>query len=83
MDIVKIILYIVLAIASLGLIVVVLMQQSSGGGMGGMLGGAAEAAFGKHRAKSLEAKLGTLTKIAAAVLFVLCFALTIIEKYGA
>ena len=83
MDIVKIILYIILAIASLGLIVVVLMQQSSGGGMGGAFGGAAEAAFGKHRAKTLEAKLGTLTKVAAGIVFVLCFALTIIEKLAA
>ena len=59
------------------LIATVLFQSSKDEGLGSMFGGAAETFFGKDNARSLDAKLGKVTAIAAAAFIVLTFVIAV------
>ena len=59
------------------LIATVLFQSSKDEGLGSMFGGAAETFFGKDKARSLDAKLGKVTAIAAAAFIVLTFVIAV------
>ena len=71
---------IILVLAAIVLIGVVLLQPGKSAGLGAITGGA-ETFFGKNKARSLEGKLATATKICAGILFVfsllLIFALSL------
>ena len=82
MDVVSLIIKIILCIFAVFLIVVVLLQSGKGAGMGAALGGA-EMAFGKSKARGLDALLVKLTKIAAICFIVLSVALVILSRFFA
>ena len=66
----KIFLMILLAVASLILIVSVLMQSGNSAGLSGSIAGGAEQLFGKKKSKGYEALLEKITTISA-VLFII------------
>ncbi len=72
-----IVINILLILVALVIIVAVLMQQGNRAGLGA-IGGGAETFFGKSKAKSIEAKLSRITKIAAVVFIALAIACTIL-----
>lgn len=76
MEVIRIIVNIVLIIASAGLIAVVLMQKGSGKGLGSAFGGDSNS-FNKARnvAASKEAKLQKITVIFGVVIGVLAIAM--------
>lgn len=78
----SVIINIVLILISIILIVVVLMQQGQRQGLGA-IGGGAETFLGKNKAKSLDGKLHTITKIAAAAFIVLAIVATILSSHMA
>ena len=73
-----IILSILFAIDCLCLTAIVLLQQGKTAGLSGAFSGAAEAYFGKNKARTMEGKLEFWTKILAAIFFVLAFVLYLI-----
>ena len=77
---VVVIIDILLILIAIGLIIVVLMQEGQTEGLGA-IGGGAETFFGKNKAKSIEGKLATITKIAAVVFIVLAIATTILVSH--
>ena len=77
----SIIINIVLILVSIVLIVAVLMQQGQRQGLGA-IGGGAETFFGKNKAKSVEGKLATITKIAAVVFIVLAIVTTSVTAHN-
>ena len=78
MNVLKIVLYVLVALDALFLIAVVLMQEGQTGGLVGMVGGDSE--YGAFSKRSRTAKLKSYTKISAGVLMALCIGLTVIEK---
>jgi len=80
MNALSIILNIVLILISLVLVAVVLMQQGQSRGLGAISGGA-ETFFGKGKARSLDAKLQKITKIAAVAFIILAIATTMIVAH--
>ncbi len=73
----RILLTIVFVIACVIMTVIVLMQEGKSSGLGA-LSGAAESHWAKNKGRSLEANMEKVTKITAAVIFVLALALNII-----
>ncbi|MEE0741766.1 MAG: preprotein translocase subunit SecG [Emergencia sp.] len=69
-------LMVLLAIASLILIVSVLLQSSNSDGMSGSIAGGAEQLFGKKKSRGYDAILSKVTVIAA-ILFI-CLSLAIV-----
>lgn len=61
---------IILAIASIGLILVVLLQSGKSAGLSGSIGGGAEHIMGKAKARGFDALLNKLTTVLA-VLFMI------------
>lgn len=60
-----------LIVLSLFLIVVVLLQESKSAGLSGAIAGGADTFFGKHKGRTMEAKLEKATKYVAVVFLVL------------
>lgn len=73
----RLILTIADVLVCLVLIATVLFQSSKDEGLGSMFGGAAETFFGKDKARSLDAKLGKVTAIAAGAFIVLTFVIAV------
>lgn len=73
----RLILTIADVLVCLVLIVTVLFQSSKDEGLSSMFGGAAETFFGKDKARSLDAKLGKITGIAAAAFILLTFVIAV------
>ena len=71
----SVVINIVLILLSIVLIVAVLMQEGNKQGLGA-IGGAAETFLGKNKSKSVEGKLLSITKIAAAVFVVIAILAT-------
>ncbi|MGN0719648.1 MAG: preprotein translocase subunit SecG [Anaerovoracaceae bacterium] len=67
----KIFLMVLLAIASLILIVSVLLQSGNSAGLSGSIAGGAEQLFGKKKSKGYEAILAKVTAIGAVLFIVL------------
>lgn len=78
MSVVVVILSVVLILAALFMIVTVLLQSSNVRGLGAV-SGQLESYFSKNKAKTVEAKLAMMTKIAATVFVVLSLALLVIR----
>lgn len=75
----KLILGIILIVASLFLIVAVLMQSSKSHRLSGTIAGGAETFFGKSKGSSIDKKLSRLTTIVAIVFVVLVLAVYLIQ----
>ena len=78
MPITEIILGIVLAVVSLGLIVAVLMQPGKDKRLSGAIAGGADTFMAKGKAKSIDAKLARATKWIGAAFVVLTLALNFV-----
>ncbi len=60
----------VLIITSILIVVLVMMQQSQQQGLSGAIAGGSDSFFDKNKGRTKEAKLANLTKILAAIFFV-------------
>lgn len=76
-----VIIKILLILLALVIIVSVLMQEGQRQGLGAIAGGA-ETFLGKNKAKGMEEKLHTITKIAALVFIILALVCTILVSAG-
>ena len=72
----RILLSIVFVIACIAMTVIVLMQEGKSSGLGA-LSGAAESHWAKNKGRTLEGNMEKITKIIAAVIFVLALALNL------
>lgn len=61
---------VLLAISSVGLILVVLLQSGKSAGLSGTISGGAEQLVGKQKARGIDAVLGRLTTVLAVVFMV-------------
>lgn len=71
MQIYELALAIGLIVLAVFLIIVVLLQESKSAGLSGAIAGGADTFFGKHKGRTMEAKLAKTTKYVAIVFFVL------------
>ncbi len=71
----------ILIVISIVLIVIVLMQQSKAEGLSGAIAGGADTFFGKHKGRTIEAKLEKLTKILCAVFIILTLGTTLLVGF--
>jgi len=78
MSVLVVILSVVLILAALFMIVTVLLQSSNVRGIGA-ISGQLDSYFSKNKAKTVEAKLALMTKIAATVFVVLSLVLLVIH----
>ena len=70
----------VLIISAVIIIVTVMLQQSKQQGLSGAIAGGADTFFDKNKGRTVEAKLSKITKIVAAVFFVIGLAAVIMFK---
>lgn len=75
----KIVLMILIVIASLVLIASVLFQSGNSAGLSGSIGGGAEQLFGKKKSQGYDAILSRITTVCAVVFFVCAVVLTALE----
>ena len=75
----KTFLMIILAVASLVLIISVLFQSGSTKGLSGSISGGAEQLFGAKKAKGYDAILSKVTIVAAVVFIIIALVLVTIE----
>lgn len=68
----------VLMLVSIILVILVLMQQSKAEGLSGAIAGGAETFFGKHKGRSMEAKLEKITKVLCSVFIILTLVTTLL-----
>ncbi len=79
MNVLKIALYVLVALDAIFLIAVILMQEGQSGGLAGMVGGESE--YGAFSKRSRTAKLKLYTKVSAGVLMLLCVGLTVVQNF--
>ena len=72
-------LLILLALASIALIISVLFQSGSSKGLSGSIAGGAEQLFGAKKAKGYDAILGKVTIVAAVIFIIAALVLVTIE----
>lgn len=72
-------LMVVLAIASIILIISILLQSSNSAGLSGSIGGGAEQLFGKKKSKGYEGILQKISSVAAILFIVLSLILVMME----
>jgi preprotein translocase subunit SecG len=70
---------IVLAIASIILIVSILLQSSNSAGLSGSIGGGAEQLFGKKKSQGYEGILNKISTVAAILFILLSLILVMLE----
>lgn len=78
-QIIKIPVFIIMAICALFIILVVMFQPGNSSGVSA-LGGQTETFLGKNKSKTFEHKMRILTVISSIIFAVLCIALAIIVK---
>ncbi len=78
MGVLEIILTVIVDLVALVIIGVVLLQPSERTGLGAIAGGA-EQFLGKNKSKSLEARMGLITKIGAVAFFIVLTILLIVK----
>ncbi|MDR1246864.1 MAG: preprotein translocase subunit SecG [Clostridiales Family XIII bacterium] len=76
----RIVLMILLALASLVLIGSILLQSGNSAGLSGSIGGGAEQLFGKKKSKGYEAILSRITTVGAIVFIVASLVLVAIDR---
>lgn len=70
---------IVLAFASVILIISILLQSSSSAGLSGSIGGGAEQLFGKKKSRGYDAILSRISTVSAVLFIVLSLVLVALE----
>ncbi len=72
-----------LLLVAIVLIVLVMAQKSRENGLSGAIagGGASDTFFGKHKGRTVEAKMATATKWLGVIFFVLAFAATLLMLF--
>lgn len=78
----KIILGIAVIIVSLIIIAVVLLQQGRRAGINGAISGGADTFLSKNKAHTADALLARITKIVAALFFVLAIVANVVSALG-
>jgi len=73
-------LMIVLALASIILIISILMQKSNSAGLSGSIGGGAEQLFGKKKSQGYEGILSKISTVAAILFILLSLAIVMLQK---
>ncbi len=73
------VLMVILAIASVVLIISILMQSSNSAGLSGSIGGGAEQLFGKKKSRGYEGILNRISTVAAILFIVLSLILVMLE----
>ena len=71
----------VLIVSSIIIVIVVMLQQSQQQGLSGAIAGGSDTFFDKNKGRTIESKLATITKIVAAVFFVVALASVIIFAF--
>lgn len=77
----EILLGIIMIVTSLALIVVVLLQESRTAGLSGAIAGGADTFLGKNKSKTIEQKLGKITKVLATIFFIISVLATLIVLF--
>ena len=72
-------LMIILALASVVLIISILMQSSNSAGLSGSIGGGAEQLFGKKKSQGYEGLLSKISTVTAVLFIVLSLVLVALE----
>lgn len=72
-------LMVVLALASIILIISILLQSSNSAGLSGSIGGGAEQLFGKKKSQGYEGILNKISTVAAILFIVLSLILVMLE----
>lgn len=72
-------LMVVLALASIILIISILLQSSNSAGLSGSIGGGAEQLFGKKKSRGYEGILQKISSVAAILFIVLSLILVMME----
>lgn len=75
----KIVLMILLAVASIVLMASILLQSGNSAGLSGSIAGGAEQLFGKKKSKGYEAILSKVATVAAVLFIIISLALVTIE----
>lgn len=78
MSALEIILGILMILVSLGIIAVILLQQGHRSGVNGVISGAADTFLSKNKARTVNAKLASITKFVTIAFFVLAIVANII-----
>ena len=73
-------LMIVLALASVVLIISILMQKSNSAGLSGAIGGGAEQLFGKKKSQGYEGILSKISTVAAILFILLSLVIVMLQK---
>ena len=71
---------IVLAVASVILIITILLRSSNSDGLSGSIGGGAEQLFGKRKSQGYDAILSKISAVTAVLFIVLSLILVAVEK---
>ena len=71
----KVVLTVVFLIICLALVVIVLLQEGKSAGLTGSISGAAETFWGKNKGRSMEGKLGKITKYGVILFMILALVL--------
>lgn len=77
MGVLKVILTVIFVVVCVALTVIVLLQEGKSAGLTGAISGAGETYWGKNKARSMEGKLDTITKILAVAFIVLAILLNL------
>ena len=75
----KIVLMVLIAVASLVLIGSILLQSGNSAGLSGSIGGGAEQLFGKKKGRGYEAILNRITTVGAVIFIASALALVAVE----
>lgn len=73
------VLMVILALASVVLIISILMQSSNSAGLSGSIGGGAEQLFGKKKSQGYEGILNRISTVSAILFIVLSLILVMME----
>ncbi len=71
----------VLILSSIVIVVVVMLQQSQQQGLSGAIAGGTDTFFDKNKGRTIESKLVKITKIVAAVFFVVALGASILFAF--
>lgn len=74
------VLMVILAIASIVLIISILLQSSNSTGLSGSIGGGAEQLFGKKKSQGYEGILNKISTVAAVLFIILSLVIVMLEK---
>ena len=80
MDTLRVIVTVLYVLICIALTIVVIMQEGKSAGLGA-ISGMAETYWGKNKGRTMEAKLAKITKIVAALFFVLTLATCVVIAF--